>query len=277
MSLLLAWRMHMLVFRPVPKRDISAKDRPCSRIQGTTTVLAMARLRTSVAALLGKGVGQAFMLLTCLQFHLPFYASRPLPNTFALAIASLAHADWISANRPERAIVLMAIAVVLPHICSQVEAMKMLVLLSTVFVMESPSSLETYPCITVPAIWTLQVMFRCDLLPWAGLMGMHMLLTKQISIGKGLAVGALAAACSLALTILVDSVFWGRWLWPEGEVLWFNTAENRCQTAATLFPSTPSSACLPHRNSQQRASPAQLGDALCAGVCCGRNTCVCRL
>ena len=75
--------------------------------------------------------------------------------------------------------------------------------------------------------WSLQVIFRCDLLPWAGLMGVHMLLERQISFGRGLAVGALAAVSSLAVTVLVDSVFWGRWLWPEGEVLWFNTAENR--------------------------------------------------
>ena len=81
-------------------------------LQGTTTVLALARLRAAVADAFGKSVGQAFLLLTSLQFHLPFYASRPLPNTFALAIASLAHADWISSKRPQRAIVFMAIAVV---------------------------------------------------------------------------------------------------------------------------------------------------------------------
>ena len=83
-------------------------------LQGTTIVLVLARLCASVDSALGESVGQAFMLLTSLQFHLPFYASRPLPNTFALALASLAHADWISSKRPQRAIVLMAAAVVGP-------------------------------------------------------------------------------------------------------------------------------------------------------------------
>lgn len=77
-------------------------------------MLALTSLRASVDSALGKCVGQAFMLLTSLQFHLPFYASRPLPNTFALALASLAHADWITSTRPRRAIVLMAAAVVGP-------------------------------------------------------------------------------------------------------------------------------------------------------------------
>ena len=71
------------------------------------------------------------------------------------------------------------------------------------------------------------MIIRCDLLPWAGIMGLHMLSARQISFRRGLLVGAASVAGSLALTVMVDSIFWGRWLWPEGEVFWFNTAENR--------------------------------------------------
>ena len=66
------------------------------------------------------------------------------------------------------------------------------------------------------------------MLPMAGLIAMHLLITRQISLRAGLVTGAAAGAVSLALTVLVDSWFWQRWLWPEGEVLWFNTAQNRC-------------------------------------------------
>ena len=73
----------------------------------------------------------------------------------------------------------------------------------------------------------MQLVVRCDLLPFAALVGLLLLLTKQISIPKAIAVGAIAAVVSLAATVAVDSFFWGRLLWPEGSVLWFNTAENR--------------------------------------------------
>lgn len=92
----------------------------------------------------------------------------------------------------------------------------------TIPLFRSPVSITSPIC-----RWAWQVIFRCDLLPWAGMMGVHMLLERQISIGRGLAIGALAAASSLAVTVILDSAFWGRWLWPEFEVLWFNTAENR--------------------------------------------------
>lgn len=53
-----------------------------------------------------------------------------------------------------------------------------------------------------------------------------MVLTGMIALPRAFLVASAAAAISLS-TAVADSFFWRRWLWPEGSVLWFNTAENR--------------------------------------------------
>ena len=50
--------------------------------------------------------------ITAAQFHLPFYMSRTLPNTFATALACLALGDWVSGLHPRRAIALLVFGTV---------------------------------------------------------------------------------------------------------------------------------------------------------------------
>ena len=60
-----------------------------------------------------------------------------------------------------------------------------------------------------------------------GLVGLHLLVARRISLPRGIAHGVAAVVASLAASVLMDSFFWRRWLWPEGEVLYFNTVLNK--------------------------------------------------
>ena len=66
------------------------------------------------------------------------------------------------------------------------------------------------------------------MLPLACLIGLHLVASRQIGLGRGIKIAVLAAAASAAASAAVDSVFWGRPLWPEGAVFYFNTALNKC-------------------------------------------------
>jgi alpha-1,6-mannosyltransferase len=191
--------------------DIYLHEGISNVLQATLVTGSFCVLRAAVEGSFGQPAGAAFLLITALQFHLPFYASRPLPNTFALVPANVAHAYWLHGRHPQRAIALLAFTVV--RYCLQNPASFLTTLLATTSLFGD----------------LLQVVLRCDVLPWAGIVGLQMLLSQKVDLKRGLTAGAIAAFLSMAVTVLVDSVFWGRWLWPEGEVLWFNTAENRCK------------------------------------------------
>ena len=198
--------------------------------QGLVCVLSLARLRSAVERVFGRPVGVAFFALTALQFHLPFYMSRTLPNTLALALISLACAEWLAGHRPARTVALLTFTMVHTHPHAPSGSLHM------------PtggwlSSRPTTPGVAHLSCCLWQVVQRCDMLPLAGLIGLHMLLTGQVKLHQGIAYGLVAGAGSLLLTVACDSWLWQRWLWPEGEVLWFNTVLNRCAPTGPHQPS----------------------------------------
>ncbi len=133
-------------------------------------------------------ISNYYLLITASQFHLPFYSSRLLPNTFALILATHAYADWFN-DRPHRAAALLVIST---------------------------------------------VVFRCDTLLLLFTIGLMMLIRRQLTIVEAICTGVISGLFGLLLTVPLDSLLWGRPIWPEFEVLWFNTVSNRSSEWGTM-------------------------------------------
>ncbi|KAG1693827.1 hypothetical protein DVH05_022929 [Phytophthora capsici] len=71
------------------------------------------------------------------------------------------------------------------------------------------------------------VAFRGDTVVLFAPLVLQMLLSRRVPFFTMVWWGLSAGVVSLATTVLIDSYFWQRWLWPEGEVLWFNTVQNK--------------------------------------------------
>ena len=126
-------------------------------------------------------IASYYLLITAVQFHLPFYSSRLLPNTFALVLVTIAYSEWFS-RRPRGAAV----------------------------------------CLVFTA-----AIFRCDMLLLLFTVGLAMLVRRDLTVSEAVLTGAITGVVSLAVTVPLDSVMWGRPIWPEFEVWYFNTVDNR--------------------------------------------------
>ncbi|XP_060078441.1 dol-P-Man:Man(7)GlcNAc(2)-PP-Dol alpha-1,6-mannosyltransferase-like [Ylistrum balloti] len=77
------------------------------------------------------------------------------------------------------------------------------------------------------------LIFRAELAMYLGLVLLMELVAGRMSLFTLFKHAIPAGVLSVGLTVLVDSFFWQRWLWPEGEVLWYNVILNKSSNWGT--------------------------------------------
>uniref|UniRef100_A0A3P8ZSR5 Mannosyltransferase n=1 Tax=Esox lucius TaxID=8010 RepID=A0A3P8ZSR5_ESOLU len=90
---------------------------------------------------------------------------------------------------------------------------------------------RSFVCLSAVVI----IVFRSELCLYMGLMLLMSVLSRRLEIRQLLFYAIPAGALSLALTIGIDSFFWNKLLWPEGQVLWYNTILNKSSNWGISF------------------------------------------
>lgn len=160
----------------------------CRMTLGLLAVMSLSALRRSTTRMLQcSSASVVITLVHVSQFHLMFYMSRPLANIFALILINFGCSQLMQ-HRPRSAVWFFA---------------------STAVIFRCDSILLTFPLLIGTVL--------------CGKWGAGLFARLQAVV----VAGVLATLGSLALTVMVDSVFWRRWVWPEGEVFLFNVVDDR--------------------------------------------------
>ncbi|KAJ3612477.1 hypothetical protein NHX12_020752 [Muraenolepis orangiensis] len=83
------------------------------------------------------------------------------------------------------------------------------------------------------------IVFRAELCLLLGLMLMMSLARRRLGLSELFCCAVPAGVLALAVSVCVDSFFWRRLLWPEGQVLWYNTALNKSSDWGISFTHAP--------------------------------------
>ncbi|CEF70589.1 Dol-P-Man:Man(7)GlcNAc(2)-PP-Dol alpha-1,6-mannosyltransferase [Strongyloides ratti] len=154
---------------------------------GSLLLLSFLNFVRTVEKYFGKETALFLRLITASQFHFIFYASRPLPNTFAFIV------------------ILYIYSLILDE--KYIRAIKL-------------------------ATFTTFIL-RFDTILFFGPLFIPILVTKKVKFISALYTGIISLIVSLLITIPLDSLFWKRLIYPEGEVIIFNIFENKSHLYGT--------------------------------------------
>ncbi|KAI0925707.1 hypothetical protein AcV5_008372 [Taiwanofungus camphoratus] len=149
-------------------------------------------MRRAISRRFGGPTSVLFVLLTCTQFHLPFWMGRTLPNMFALFPVNLGL--YMLVNRAPRSM--------------------------------RPSQSSIHRAIIL--LTFTSAVFRSEVILLLGPLVLQSLICQWTTFTKVIKVGLIAGLFSAALTIGVDSYFWKRWpIWPELYSIYFNVIQGK--------------------------------------------------
>lgn len=155
-------------------------------ILGSVNAFSLAVYARGLRRSFGQPAAVWYILLQASQFHLIFYASRPLSNMFAFSITTL------------------AMCLLLPNPRSRVQDQKQYSL-------------------ALALLTTAGVVFRSELALLVGTQTLFLLATRRINLTHTIIAGLIGLTTGLTLTVYLDSTFWQTFpLWPEFEAFRFN-------------------------------------------------------
>ncbi|KAJ7658514.1 Alg9-like mannosyltransferase family-domain-containing protein [Mycena rosella] len=161
-------------------------------VLATLNAVGLCFIRHAVSRRFGRPTGLFYTLLTCSQFHVPFWMGRTLPNMFALLPVNLS--TYLLINRAPNAL--------------------------------KPSQRSVTTSIALLAFSA--VVFRAELAALLAAFALQSIFFGHASFWRICTVGALSTLASIALTVSVDSYFWGQpYLWPEWQSIYFNVVEGK--------------------------------------------------
>ncbi|KAF8161726.1 alpha-1,6-mannosyltransferase subunit [Mycena galopus ATCC 62051] len=149
-------------------------------------------IRHAVSRRFGRPTGLYYTLITCSQFHVPFWMGRTLPNMFALFPVNLA--AYLLIDRAPNTL--------------------------------RPSQRSV--TVSIALLVFSAVVFRAELAALAAALVLQSIFSGYISFRRAFVVGAISSLVSIASTVSVDSYFWGQsYLWPEWQSIYFNVVEGK--------------------------------------------------